>query len=187
MTISSKTIAIGAAAGAAIGLLAFAFRKKDVTADRARAARTVTIRRDAAEVQRTFRDPDLLPQFFRGLEQIESLGDGRQRWIFSGRTHHSMAVDIEVVDDVDGQRFEWKTAATAPFSGGGSLTVMPAPEGRGVQARLALHVEGPGAKAQAAFHRLFGAAPAQIAMESMRSFKALLEAGEIPVSNAVLA
>jgi uncharacterized membrane protein len=187
VTISSKTIAGGVAAGAAIALVAFLFRKKDVTADRARASRTVTIRRDAAEVQRTFRDTDLLPQFFRGLESIETLGDGRQRWIFAGKAHRSMAVDIEVVDDVEGQRFEWKTAPSAPFSGGGSLSVVPAPEGRGVQARLALHVEGPAAKAQAAFHRLFGASPAQIAMESLRSFKALMEAGEIPVSDAVLA
>jgi uncharacterized membrane protein len=185
--ISSKAIAIGAAAAAGLGLLALALRKKDVTSDRARASRTVTIRRDAGDVQRTFRDPDLLPQFFRGLEAIETLGDGRQRWIFSGSAHRAMAVEIDVVDDVDGQRFEWKTASTAPFSGGGSLSVVPAPEGRGVQARLALHVEGPAAKAQAAFHRLFGASPAQIAMESLRSFKALMEAGEIPVSDAVLA
>ncbi len=187
MTSWSKTIAISAAAGAALGLLAFAARKKDVTTDRARAARTVTIRRDAADVQRTFRDPEILPQFFRGLQGVESLGAGRQRWIFSGRAHRSLAVDIEVVDDVEGQRFEWKTTPAAPFTGGGSLSIIPAPAGRGVQARLALHVEGPGAKAQAAFHRLFGAAPAQIAMESLRSFKALLETGEIPVSDAVLA
>ncbi len=68
----------------------------------------------------------------------------------------------------------------APYRGGGSLTFAPAPADRGTQVRLELHLDGPGAQAIAAFQRLYGASPAQVAMESLRAFKALAEAGEVP-------
>jgi uncharacterized membrane protein len=180
MIVSKRAIAVGAGA---IGVaLLFARRKRDVTADRARATRSVTIRADARDLQRTFADPAQLPQFFRGVERVEPLDATHQRWTFAAGNGKTMPVDMEIVDDTAGKRFEWRTMKRAPFSGGGSLTVADAPEERGTHVRLALHVEGRGAKAVAAFHRLFGASPEQISMESLRSFKALAEAGEIPTA-----
>src|SRR6202012_2892058 len=80
--------------------------------------------------------------------------------------------------------FEWRTPPHAPYRGGGSLTFAPAPGDRGTQVRLALYLEGPGAHAIAAFERLIGRSPAQLAMETLRDFKALVEAGEIPQAQA---
>jgi len=132
-------------------------KKKDVTADRARSSRSVTIRgTDARELHALWHRPEHLETFFRG-------------------------VPMEIVRDVPGQRFEWRTVRHRPFAGGGSLTFVPAPAARGTQARLALYLDGPAAPAVAAFSRLFGASPAQLAMESLRRFKALAESGEVPI------
>lgn len=180
MTVSQRAaIAVAAALGVAWLL---ARRGRDVTSDRAHASRSVTVRGDAAELQRAFRDPAQLPVFFRGVTRVEPIDATHQRWTFATGANQRTPVDVEIVDDTPGKRFAWRTAKDAPFAGGGSLTVAAAPGERGTQVRLALHVEGRGAKAAAAFHRLFGASPAQISMESLRSFKALAEAGEIPTA-----
>jgi len=131
--------------------------KRDRTEQRAHSSRTVTIRRDPQALYDLWRAPAHLAGFYHGLE-------------------------MQIVNDAPAVRYEWRTAARAPYSGGGSLTFSPAPADRGTQVRLALHLDGPGAHALAAFARLHGASPAQIAMESLREFKALAEAGEIPTA-----
>jgi uncharacterized membrane protein len=128
-------------------------RKPDVTADRAHSTRAVTIRAGAAELYTQWTAPEHLAEFHRG-------------------------VDVEVAQ-TPGKRYEWRTVDRAPFAGGGSLTFLPAPADRGTEVRLALFLEGPAAKTHAAFARIFGAAPAQIAMESLRAFKSLAETGEV--------
>ena len=180
MTIAQRAVIAGAGVAGIAFLLAR--RSRDVLTDRARASRTVTIRRDAADLQRAFTDPATVPHFFRGVVNVEPLDETHQRWTFRAGKGKTMPVDVEIVDDTPGKRFEWRTVKRAPFSGGGSLTVADAPGDRGTQVRLALHVTGRGAKAMAAFHRLYGASPAQISMESLRGFKALAEAGEIPTA-----
>jgi len=181
MTVSPRAAAVAGAGALGVALL-LSRRDRDVTSDRPRAVRTVTIRRDATELQRAFADPAQLPTFFRGVTRVEPVDATHQRWTFATGKPQRRPVDMEIVDDTPGKRFEWRTVKGAWFAGGGSLTVAAAPGDRGTQVRLALHVDGRGAKAVAAFHRLFGASPAQIAMESLRRFKALAEAGEIPTA-----
>jgi hypothetical protein len=141
----------------ALGLMLYALTRKgkDVTADRAHASRTVTIRADA-----------------RRLHELWQYSEQRAR-LFAG-------ADIEIVADEPGVRYEWRTGERAPYRGGGSLTFTAAPAQRGTQARLALHLDGPGARVLSASQRLFGTSLEQLAVETIRQFKALAEAGEIP-------
>jgi uncharacterized membrane protein len=167
---------------AAIGAGALALRRRshDVTHGRARSSRSVTIRLDARALYDLWRAADRRPSFVRGLRAVETVDRTHERWSFACPDRSLRRVDVEIVADEPGERFEWRTARRSPFRGGGSLTFTPAPEGRGTQARLALYLTGPGAKAVAAFHRLFGAAPPQLALETLRGLKALAETGEIP-------
>jgi hypothetical protein len=130
-------------------------RRKDVSESRAHSSRTVTIRCDAQTLHDLWCRPGHLSEFYRGTA-------------------------VEVVNDVQGVRYEWRTVARESYAGGGSLTFAPAPADRGTQVRLALHLDGPGAPALAAFARLYGSAPAQVAMETLRAFKAIAETGEVP-------
>jgi uncharacterized membrane protein len=138
-----------------IALFAASRRKKDVTADRAHASRTVTIRADAGRLHELWTQPERLATLFAG-------------------------VAMEIVADEPGKRYEWRTRSHARYRGGGSLTFTAAPAERGTQARLALFLEGGGAPAARAALRLFGASLEQRAMETVRQFKALAEAGEVP-------
>jgi uncharacterized membrane protein len=151
---------LGAWAAAAGVALAYAARRsgrhRDVTADRAHAARTVTVRRDRPTLYGMWRD---------------------KRWTVDrgrGRT-----VDLTLVNDAPNERLTWHAEKLGPYAAHASVTFLDVGT-RGTEVRLALALDGPTAKTAAAFARLFGDAPAQIAMESLRSFKAFAETGEIP-------
>ena len=150
----TTAVALGIAT-VGVALAARARRSTDTTTERAHRSRTVTIRADAKTLYSQWIAPEHLSAFYRGL-------------------------DVEVVDATPGKRYEWRTNDGAPYRGGGSLTFAAAPGDRGTEARLALYLEGPAARTAAAFARVFGSSPAQIAMESLRSFKAIAETGEAP-------
>lgn len=151
----ATTVALGIGA---LGLVVAALirRSPAVTTGRARSSRSVTIRSDAQRLYGLWRASGELPDVYRGDR------------------------DIEILVDEPAKRIEWRNRKTLPYPGGGSLTFAPAPGSRGVELRLSLHLDGPGAQAVAVFQRLFGASPAQVAMESLRAFKALAEVGEVP-------
>ena len=131
-------------------------RPSDVTDNRARASRSVTVRGDAPQLDDLWRASGPLPEVFRGDR------------------------DVEIVTAEPAKRLEWRNRKCKPYPGGGSLTFAPAPGSRGTELRLSLYLDGPSAKVAAAFQRLYGGSPAQVAMESLRAFKALAEAGEVP-------
>ncbi len=149
------TVALGIGA-LGLALAGLSRRPRDVTTDRARASRSVTVRVDAQRLDALWRANGALPAVFRGDR------------------------DVEVIADEPAKRLEWRNRRRRPYPGGGSLTFASAPAGRGTELRLSVHFEGPGARAAAAFQRLYGGSPAQVAMESLRAFKALAEAGEVP-------
>jgi uncharacterized membrane protein len=151
----TTTVALGIGA---LGIAAATLgrKRKDVARERASGSRSVTVRCEARRLYLLWQCGDPLPEVFRGER------------------------DVEIIDSDPGKRLEWRNLQAVPFGGGGSLTFLPAPGTRGTELRLSVYLEGPGARAAAAFRRAFGASPAQIAMESLRAFKALAEAGETP-------
>ena len=174
-----KRTVVAAAIGS-VGIAAMALtaaRKRDVTADRASSARAVTVRRNPSDLYALWRDPARFAQFFRGVAGVERLDDGRERWTLGGR---SAPVDVTIVEDQPGRLFEWRTAPYGPYSTRGTVSFVPAPAREATEVRMSVALSGPAARVASAFARLFGASTAQIAMESLRNFKALAEAGEIP-------
>jgi uncharacterized membrane protein len=159
MTTATRNVALGAvAAGLAIALGAGRRRRRDVTADRAHVSRTVTVRCDAQRAYDAWASNDGLRAFVRGID----------------------AVTFELVLAAPPNRIEWRFAPRGALRGGAAVSFAPAPGERGTEARFSLNLTGPRAKTAARFAQLFGCAPAQVAAESLRAFKALVEAGEVP-------
>jgi uncharacterized membrane protein len=175
-------IVVGGAAVLAAGIILGRRGNYDVTRHRSHASRTVTIRADGDSLLHYFSEPANLPRFFHALVEARPVDDRTQRWTFDPGSLPRLSIDVDIVARVPGKRFDWKTTTGKPYAGGGSVTVTAAPGSRGTQVRLALHVDGRGAKAQAAVERLFGVSPGQLAMESLRNLKALVEAGERPTA-----
>ena len=177
-----RTLAIGAACALAVlGIRAWRRGAVDVTDQRARAVRIVTVQCDAPAAYDAWMDPGRRALFLRGVTAIDRKPDGEESWSLD-RAGRARTLDVEIVDARRPGRIEWRTTKRRPMRAGAAITFAPAPEGRGTEARFSIHVTVRGAKTATAFARLFGAAPAQIAAESLRSFKALMEAGEVPIA-----
>jgi uncharacterized membrane protein len=156
--IDKRTTAVAALGLGALGVAVASRQRKpkDVTAERAHSSRSVTVRVDAQRLYAFWRSGDTLPEVFRGERHVE------------------------IVAEEPGKLLSWRNVRQVPFKGGGSLTFADAPGSRGTEMRLSLYIDGPGSHAAGAFRRLFGRSPAQVALETLRRFKALAEAGEIP-------
>jgi uncharacterized membrane protein len=152
----AATIAVLGIGAAGIAIGSFARKPRDVTAERAHSSRSVTVRANAKWLYELWTSDGPLPEVFRGER------------------------NVEIVAEEPARRLEWRNAKRRPIKGGGAVTFIDAPDTRGTEMRLSLYLEGPGSHATSAFRRIFGGSLAQIAMESLRQFKALAEAGEIP-------
>jgi uncharacterized membrane protein len=153
--------------------------RRDVTANRSSVARSATIRRDPEALYAMLQDVQLLPRFVRGLHVAERVAPDRQRWIV-GAGERTVEISVTTADDEPGRRFEWIVGSGTPYGAQVSVTLEPLLARGGTVVRIGLAATGPGVQAVSAVARLFGGSVAQIARESLRDFKALAEAGEIP-------
>jgi uncharacterized membrane protein len=153
--VKTRTVITSAALLAGAGLLTLRRSRRDGSEERLSLTRSVTVRRNPEELYDLWRSSECLPKF----------------------KHDATAA--EIIDERPGRQIEWRMSSRGTTING-SVTFLPAPADRGTQVRLAVGIAGPAVKARAAVARLFGAAPQQIVMESLRAFKALAETGEIP-------
>jgi hypothetical protein len=145
MTTRTRNVALGAiAAGLGIAFGTVGRRRRDVTADRAHASRTVTVRCDAGRAYDAWASQEGLRAFVHGVD----------------------AARFELVSSTP-TRIQWRFARRGRLRGGATVTFSAAPGDRGTEARLSINMSG-------------GRAPAHVAAESLRTFKALMEAGEVP-------
>lgn len=139
--------------------------------------RTTTINRTPAEVYAHFRDLESLPEVMSYLESVTELDDKRSRWIAKLPTGNTIAWSAEIIDDIPGQRLEWR--ATGGVDLHGTVTFAPAPGARGTEIRVAFQL-GRGRLGEALGRLIVGP---QLEGD-LRRFKQLLETGEVMKSDA---
>ena len=134
------------------------------------------------ELYAYWRKLENLPRIFRHLESVRELDARRSHWKAKGPAGVSVEWDAEIVNEVPGRIIAWKSIAGARVPNAGAVNFREAPGGRGTEVKVTLEYEPPAGKLGVAVARLFGEEPAIQVREDLRRFKALMEAGEIPVS-----
>lgn len=123
-----------------------------------------------------------LPRIFRHLERVRELDARRSRWTAKGPAGISAEWDAEIVNEIPGKLLAWKSLPGSRIPNAGSIHFRAVPPNRGTEIRVVLEYEPPAGKLGVAVARLFGEEPAIQVREDLRRFKALMEAGELPVS-----
>jgi uncharacterized membrane protein len=121
----------------------------------AEAERTATIARPAEELGRLWREPGTLTAITSHL----------------GERGATLERDVRIVDEQPGSLLRWEPRPGAELPTEGTLRFRPAPNGEGTEVVLRLRLAGapiPGLAARA------------VTARTLRQFKALAEAGEIP-------
>jgi uncharacterized membrane protein len=129
-----------------------------------------------------WRDLKNLPQFIRGLEAVTVNDDRVSHWVMKIPNGPRLEWDVEITADQDGQRISWKSANDSAAQNAGTVRFDPAPGGRGTLVRVWIHLKPPMGRAAVGIAKLMGHDPKSEMRESLRRFKNLMEAGELPTT-----
>jgi uncharacterized membrane protein len=127
------------------------------------------------------RNPETWSRFLQGLG-MESTGDETLKLTFGEPAGFKIISEARVTDEGKGEFIAWCSGA-GPLQHRGVVRFRPAPGERGTEISLAFEFEAPAGPVARAVAQFVGWDPEQMARESLRHLKELLEAGEIPTTN----
>ncbi|HVF43973.1 MAG TPA: SRPBCC family protein [Pyrinomonadaceae bacterium] len=144
---------------------------------------SLIISRPPEELYRYWHDFENLPNVMRHLESVKVKGDGRSHWVAKAPAGTSVEWDAEVTEDRPNELIAWRSVEGSDVDNSGSVRFEPAPGKRGTIVKVEINYTPPGGALGSLVAKLFGEEPGQQAQESLRTFKQLMETGEITVSD----
>ena len=146
--------------------------------------RAITIQRPAEELYAFWRDFEHLPRFM-GYVRSVTVQDpgGRSHWVASGPAGTTVEWDARIVAEEPNSLIRWESLPGARVANRGEVRFQPAPAGRGTEVRVRLEYEPPAGMVGATLAQVLGQGADRQVRESLRNFKQLMEAGEIPTND----
>lgn len=149
----------------------------------ARVERSVTIYgQSRAAIYGYWRQLENLPRIFKHLESVTVHDAQRSHWVAKAPAGRTVSWDAEIVNEIPDTLLAWKSLPGASVPNAGSVHFDDAPGGRGVEVKVVLEYEPPAGRVGVTLARLLGEEPDVQVREDLRRYKALLETGELPVS-----
>ena len=142
----------------------------------------VTVESTPDELYRFWRDLSNLPRLTQHLEAVRVLDDRRSRWRARAPGNRTVEWEAEITEDTPGESLAWRSI-DGDIPNSGDVRFLRATGGRGTVVKVRLEFEPPGGRIGVALARLFGQEPEQQLKDAMRSFKQLMEAGEISTTD----
>lgn len=143
--------------------------------------RACTIRRPAHELYEFWRDPSRLVAVVRHPVEIVRRTEGESHWeVNAPLGDHKAVWDALIINDEPGRLIAWRSTEGSEVPNAGSVRFEPAPGDEGTEVTVALEYEPPGGKLGAWLAKLSPEEPGKQVADTLRRFKALMEAGEIP-------
>jgi uncharacterized membrane protein len=140
---------------------------------------TITVRRDREEVYARGHDIESFPSFMAHLEEVRITGERRSHWTVSGPLGMNVSWDVEITEDVPGERISWRSVEGSKVDGSGTVRFIPAPGDQGTEVHLELRYDMPGGGIGEMIAKLFGEEPAMQVKDDLRRFKQIIETGEV--------
>ncbi len=156
--------------------------KETKTAQGIRIEQAITIDRPAEELFRYWRDLENLPGIMDHLETVEEKDERLSHWVARGPGRTKLEWDAEIINEEEGRVITWRSLEGADLGSAGAVRFNDAPGGRGTEVRLVMQYDPIGGAVGAKIVKLFDKEPAQEIRTSLRKFKALMEAGEVPTT-----
>lgn len=148
--------------------------------------RSITVDRPPEEVYRFWHDFENLPRIMHHLESVQVTGEGRSHWKAKAPAGMTVEWEAEITDDRPSELIAWRSVENAAVTNEGSVQFRPAPGERGTEITVDLRYDVPGGKVSANLAKLFRRAPGQEVYDDLRSFKQMMETGEVLLSDATV-
>lgn len=148
--------------------------------------KSLIIDRPPEELYQFWRNFENLPRFMRYLESVRVNDQARSHWVAKGPAETSVEWDAEVTEDRPNEMIAWRSLEGSDVDNSGSVWFEPAPGDRGTIVHVEIDYHPPGGVIGEWLAKLTGNDPGWQAQEALRSFKQLMETGEIIVSDGTI-
>jgi uncharacterized membrane protein len=175
----SKSGTVLATAG---GVLAFkaATSKSSLTSSSAKA--TFLVNSSPQKAYDLWRNFENLPRFMRHLKSVRVLDNDRSEWIAEGPLDREVRWTAQITEDRQNERISWRSLPDSEIENSGSVEFRADPQKRGTFVTAEVQYSLPGGSVTLGLATLAGKHPEFVVREDLRSFKALVEAGETPTT-----
>ena len=143
--------------------------------------RTLTINRSAEELYTFWRQVEKAPLYMPHVESVLKTGERSSHWLASGPGNKTLEWNSEILEDEPNYHIAWHVHGQTPGPNAGEVIFEPATGKRGTVVTLYLKYLGRPPLTQA-LGKLFWRIPDHETLETLRRFKELMEAGEIPTT-----
>jgi uncharacterized membrane protein len=151
---------------------------------RVRYGKTITVNRSPQDVYDFWHNLENFPSFMRHLDSVQVTGRGRSHWKAKAPGGYTVEWDAEIVRDEPGSEISWRSVEGSRIENSGTVRFEAGPGGRGTFVRVEVEYAPPGGALAAKFAKLFGEEPELQMDDDLRSFKAIMETGEVVKSDA---
>ena len=139
----------------------------------------ITIYRPVGEVYGYWRKLETLPNFMEHLEDVQLLDESHSRWVARGPLGVRVEWDAEIINDIPPTLLSWKSVGDSDVVSAGSVRFKAIGE-RATEVHVKLQYDPPAGKLGATVAWLLGEDPQHQVAEDLRTFKQILETGELP-------
>ncbi len=140
--------------------------------------RTVTINRPVAELYAFWHDVEKTPLYTPLVESVTQTGERTSHWVAKSLTGQSVEWNSELLEDRPDTLISWHVHGETLTGNAGKVSFKPAPSNRGTEVTLELdYYQSP---ALVAVGKITGKAAEVQVMETLRRFKEIMEAHEVP-------
>ena len=146
--------------------------------------KAVTINRTPEELYAFWRNFENLPRFMSHVQSVQVTDDRHSHWKVNAPAGASVEWDAEITDDQPNARIAWQSLPGALTPNAGSVRFEGATGGRGTRVVVELQYDPPLGKIGATVAKLLGEEPEKQVYDELRSFKQVMEIGEVTLSDA---
>jgi len=155
-------------------------KRAAAAATTAKATRAVTILRPVDELYSFWRQLENVSKVSKYPVAITSVSDTESHWAVSGPGGKRLEWDAVITEERPNELIAWQSKEGADVPNRGRVRFQEGPPDEGIEVVVDVEYTPPGGKLAALFAKLTGKEAGQQVMETLRRFKALMEAGEIP-------
>lgn len=141
---------------------------------------SVTVDRPIEEVFSFWRRLENLPRFFQHIESVQETSHNRSHWVAKLPAGIQMEWQAELIEDRENELLVWRSVEGTDIYNEGFIAFHPAFDGKGTEVHARIIYRPPAGEVGARVASFLSAIPTQVIKEDLRSFKQLLEAGEVP-------
>jgi uncharacterized membrane protein len=142
---------------------------------------TFTINRPAEQLYSFWRNFENLPVIMTHLRSVQMTGDRQSHWVATAPSIAGGTVewDAETTEDRPNSLIAWRSLPGSTIESRGSVRFAKAMGDRGTEVHVTMDYLPPGGKVGHWIATIFGTSPRRQMREDLRSFKRMMEIGEV--------